>query len=85
METYVIKRTGRRNRPEVVNLASGESLRLNATGTHVRELTEDDVAVVKALPGVTVIQSKSKVAQAPAPPPPDKKKKATKKKTKAKK
>jgi len=87
MKTYVIKRTGRRNRPELVTLASGESLKLNATGTHVRELSEADVALVSSIPGTLVIESKAKVAPEPKhepkpePPEPKKAKKARKPKS----
>ena len=55
MNTYVIKRTGRRCSPFLVVLEDGSKLRLKATGSHVADLSEADVASVRKLPDVELI------------------------------
>jgi len=64
--TYVIKRTGRRCTPRVVQLSDGSKLRLRPTGTHVRALTAADAAMIATIPNTRVTPVKDKKAAAAA-------------------
>lgn len=67
-QTYVIKRTARRSRPVIVTLSDGTRRRLNATGTHVMDLTEADVAMLRGQPNTSVTLTNARVV-APEPEP----------------
>jgi hypothetical protein len=78
--TYIVRRTGRRNRPVLLELESGEKVRINGSGSHVLELTDADVAMLSKLPGTVVTLSRSCVRAAPEPEPEKPKAKSRRKK-----
>lgn len=54
-KTCTIKRTGRRATSGTYTLPSGGKLKLNATGSHVAELTEADIAFVRSVADTQVL------------------------------
>ncbi|MGE0229452.1 MAG: hypothetical protein AB7U23_13195 [Dehalococcoidia bacterium] len=54
-KTCVIKRTGRRATGELVTLPSGRVIRLNATGSHVEDLTDEDIIAVRKVADTLVV------------------------------
>lgn len=79
-QKYIVKRTGRRCTRYRVQMSDGSYRILNATGSHVWDMTEADAAMVGALKDTQVRKVKPKAppkpkAAAPAPAKPKKKKK----------
>lgn len=63
--TCVIKRTGKRATGKIVTLPSGRRIKLQATGSHVANLTDEEIAVMRRIPDTRVTVQVSRQADAP--------------------
>ena len=79
-QKYIVKRTGRRCTRYRVQMSDGSYRILNATGSHVWEMTEADAAMVGALKDTLVRKIKAKAPPKAKPAAPPVKKAKTKKK-----
>ena len=67
-KTCVIKRTGKRATGKTVALPNGRRIKLQATGSHVAELSDEEIAIMRLVPDTRVTVQVSRQPSDPATP-----------------
>lgn len=67
-KTCVIKRTGKRATGKTVALPNGRRIKLQATGSHVAELTDEEIAIMRLTPDTRVTVQISRQPAEPGAP-----------------
>ena len=67
-KTCVIKRTGKRATGKTVALPNGRRIKLQATGSHVHDLTDEEIAIMRLVPDTRVTVQVSRQPSGPDVP-----------------